>query len=331
MVKILMMGAREDEKVFATEWAKKNNVTLKITSAVLSEKTYPMTKGFDGLSLQQTMGIPKEMYTDLKNDGFKQIAQRSAGFDMYDIEEARNQGIKITNVPAYSPNSVAEFVVASALNAVRHLNDIEKNVSKCDFRWSTTIMSNEIRSLTIGILGTGRIGQIVAKIFKGFGANVIGYDLFQNESAKKYLTYENDFDEFIKKSNILTIHTPLTENNYHMFNDNTFKKMTPGTILINAARGAIVDTKSMIKALDSGQLQFCIMDTYENEMPYVTYDWSKKTIEDPLLDEIIKRDDIQYTPHIAFYTDIAVKNLVYGGLNACLEILTTGDSQSIVN
>ncbi|EOI52189.1 hypothetical protein RV02_GL002883 [Enterococcus gilvus] len=326
-----MMGAREDEKEFAIKWAKENNVTLKITSKFLNDKTYSMIKGFDGLSLQQTMGLPTKMYTDLKNDGFKQIAQRSAGFDMYNLEEARKQGIKITNVPAYSPNSVAEFVVASALNAVRHLNDIESNVSKHDFRWSAPIMSNEIQSLTIGILGTGRIGQVVAKIFKGFGAKVIGYDLFQNESAKKILTYENDFDKFVKKSNILTIHTPLTQDNYHMFNDNTFKKMTPGTILINAARGAIVDTKSMMRALDSGQLKFCAMDTYENEMPYVTYDWSKKHLEDPLLNEIIKRDDIQYTPHIAFYTDVAVKNLVYGGLNACLEILETGNSKSIVN
>ncbi|WP_239256860.1 D-2-hydroxyacid dehydrogenase [Listeria ilorinensis] len=331
MTKILMMGTRKDETLFANQWAKDHDVSLTTSTEFLNNETYHLLKGFDGLCLQQTMGLPDDMYARLKKDGFTQIAQRSAGVDMYHLEEAKRQGIKITNIPAYSPNSVAEFVVSSALNAIRHTHAIQNRVSKHDFSWDQSILSREIRSLTIGILGTGKIGQIAAQIFKGFGATVIGYDLYQNKSAKNFLTYKDDFDDFLKKSDIITIHMPLTPENYHQFNEEALKKMKPGAILINAARGGIVDTKALLKMVDSGHLSYCVLDTYENEMPFVTKDWTEKSLEDPVLEALLEHENIQYTPHIAFYTDMAIENLVCGGLQACLDILKTGDSAYVVN
>lgn len=331
MLKILMMGARKDEKAFAEEWAQANNVEVTVSNEVLNDSTYHLLKGYDGLSLQQTMGIPTEMYSRLKNDGFNQIAQRSAGIDMYDLAEAKKQGILITNVPAYSPNSVAEFTVNSALNCLRHTQTIQKRVNNHNFTWDQSILSTEVRSLTIGVLGTGRIGQITAEIFKGFGANIIGHDLYKNPAAEKVLTYEDDFDAFLGQSDIVTIHMPLTKDNHHQFNQETFAKMKPGAILINAARGAIVKTDDLLAALDSQQLACCALDTYENEMPYVTRDWSDKPLEDPIFEALLQREDVLYTPHIAFYTKTSVENLVEGGLSACHSILTTGTADTIVN
>lgn len=117
----------EDERAFSEEWAK-NNIDLTITDEILNEDTYHLLEGFDGISLQQTMGIPTSMYARLKKDGFKQIAQRSAGVDMYDLEAASENNIFVTNVPAYSPNSVAEFAVSSALNCLRHTQEIQKEL-----------------------------------------------------------------------------------------------------------------------------------------------------------------------------------------------------------
>lgn len=331
MKRILMMGAREDEKAFAKQWAKDNNVEVEVSYDVLSNDTYHLLEGFDGLSLQQTMGIPKEMYKRLSDDGFKQIAQRSAGVDMYDLEEAKLQNILVTNVPAYSPNAIAEFTVSSALNCVRHTQRIQDRVKKQNFTWDKSILSREIRSMTIGILGTGRIGQITAQILKGFGANIIGFDLYKNPSAEDYLTYVDSFDDFLAQSDMISIHMPLTDDNHHLFNKETFAKMKPGAILLNPARGAIVNTKDLIEALDSGQISSCALDTYENEMPYVTRDWEGKNLEDPILEELISREDVLYTPHIAFYTETAVENLVSGGLGACLDILETGTTDNIVN
>lgn len=331
MNKILMMGAREDEKEFALRWAEKNKASVTVTDEILSEETYHLLAGFDGISLQQTMGIPIEMYQKLNQDGFKQIAQRSAGFDMYHLEEAKKQKISITNVPAYSPNSVAEFTVSSALNCLRHSELIQKRATSHNFSWDKNILSREVRSLTIGILGTGRIGQITGEIFKGFGAEIIGYDLYKNPNAEKTLRYEDNFDHFLEQSDIISIHMPLTEDNHHLFNEETFSKMKKNSILINAARGAIVDTKALLQALNQGQIACCALDTYENEMPYVTKNWQNTPLEDPILEELIKREDVLYTPHIAFYTETSVENLVHGGLDACLSILNTGTADTIVN
>jgi D-lactate dehydrogenase len=185
--------------------------------------------------------------------------------------------------------------------------------------------------LTIGILGTGRIGRVTAEIFKGFGAKIIGFDVFKSPEAENILDYVEDFDQFLAQSDLISIHMPLTKENHHLFNDDTFAKMKPGSILINAARGGILDTEALIKALDSGQLSACALDTYENEMPYVTKDWSDKEIEDKILLELINREDVLYTPHIAFYTETSVENLVFGALDACLSVLTTGTAPTIVN
>lgn len=325
------MGAREDEKAFAEKWAKDNNVDLTISYDILDNSTYHLLQGHDGISMQQTMGIPTDMYKRLKEDGFKQIAQRSAGVDMYDLDAAKEQNISITNVPAYSPNSVAEFTVGSALNLLRHTQKIQQRVADQNFTWDKTIISKEVRSLKIGVLGTGRIGQITAEIFKGFGAEIIGYDLYKNKEAEKVLTYVDDLDEFLAQADLVTIHMPLTKDNHHFFNKETFAKMKPGAFLINAARGGIMDAEALIDALESGQITACALDTYENEMPYVTKDWSGKDLKDPVLESLIKREDVLYTPHIAFYTETSVENLVSGGLDACLSILETGTADTIVN
>ncbi|MDZ5584718.1 D-2-hydroxyacid dehydrogenase [Enterococcus cecorum] len=331
MKKILMMGVREDEKYFARKWAEEHNVIVHFSNQILDEKTYELTQGFDGLCLQQTVGISKELYHKLAADGFKQIAQRSAGIDMYDLQEAKNNNLMITNVPAYSPNAIAEFTVATLLYGLRHLQLIKTKNMKFDFTWNQDILSKEVRSLNIGILGTGRIGQVVAKILNGFGAHIIGYDLYQNENAKDYLQYEEDFNTFLAQSDVITIHMPLTKGNYHLFDENTFSKMKNGAILINAARGGIIDTQALLNALNTNKLSFCALDTYENEMPYVNKDCSNKEVTDDLLKQLIANEKVLYTPHIAFYTETAVENLVYGGLNACLDILNTGTSEYVVN
>lgn len=331
MKKILMMGVREDEKYFARKWAEEHNVIVHFSNQILDEKTYELTHGFDGLCLQQTVGISKELYHKLAADSFKQIAQRSAGVDMYDLQEAKNNNLIITNVPAYSPNAIAEFTVATLLYGLRHLQLIKSKNEKFDFTWNQDILSKEVRSLKIGILGTGRIGQVVAKILNGFGAHIIGYDLYQNENAKDYLQYEEDFNTFLAQSDVITIHMPLTKDNYHLFDENTFSKMKNGAILINAARGGIIDTQALLNALNTNKLSFCALDTYENEMPYVNKDYSNKEVTDDLLKQLIANEKVIYTPHIAFYTETAVKNLVYGGLNACLDILNTGTSEYVVN
>ena len=330
-MKLLMMGAREDERVFAEKWAKENKIDLEITNDFLSPDTLHLVEGKDGIALQQTMGLPKEMYQQLADLGIKQIATRSAGYDMYDLEAATEAGLIVTNVPEYSPNAIAEFAVTSALATVRQLNKIQANMAKQDFRWAKDMISREIRSMTVGIIGTGRIGRITAQILKGFGAEIIAYDLYQNDDAKEFLTYKDSVEEVVKEADLISIHMPATKDNHHLFNDDLFNLMKDGSFLVNTARGMIVDTAALLRALDSGKLAGAALDTYENEMPYVTKDFTDKEIEDEIFKELVNREDVIFTPHIAFYTDTAVENLVAGGLNAVYDVVTTNDSSNRVN
>lgn len=331
MTKIMMFGVREDEKGLAREWASKNNVELDFSEDILTMETIEQLKAYDGVSTQQTGKLDDRIYKRLNELGIKQIAQRSAGFDMYNLEEAAKNDIIISNVPSYSPNSISEYAVTAALQLVRKTALIEKRVKENDFRWIEEIRAREIKSLEVAIIGTGRIGQIAAQIFRGFGSKVVGYDLYPNEAAKDYIDYKDSLEEAVQNADIVSIHMPATADNYHMFDQALFDQFKDGAIFINTARGSIVDTEALIAALDSGKLESAALDTYEYESTYFTKDYRGQEIEDSVLQELLTREDVLLTPHIAFYTDIAVKNLVEGGLDATLSVIKTGTCDTKLN
>lgn len=331
MTKIIMFGVREDEKGAALAWADRNEVEITFTSEILTPETIEQVKGYDGISIQQTAKLDDSIYEQLSEMGIKQIAQRSAGIDMYDLDKATENNLIISNVPSYSPSSIAEYAVTSALQLVRKTHLIDQRVSNKDFRWEKTIMAKEVKSLEVAIIGTGRIGQIAAKIFQAFGAKVVGFDVYPNEQAKQYLEYKDSVGEAVANADIVSIHMPATKDNYHLFNDTLFNQFKDDAVFINTARGSVVDTEALIKALNSGKLSGAALDTYENESTYFPKDFRDKEISDLILKELMDREDVILTPHIAFYTDIAVMNLVEGGLDAALSVLKTGTCETRVN
>lgn len=331
MTKIMMFSVKEHEKEAAHDWAKENQIEVTLSQEPLSVETVDQLKGYDGVTTQQTGKLDEEIYQRLSELGIKQIAQRSAGFDMYDLDKASEHGIIISNVPSYSPNSIAEYAVTSALQLVRKTHLIDQKVKAQDFRWQKPIMAKEIKSLEVAIIGTGRIGQIAAQIFKGFGSKVVGYDLYPNEQAKQFIDYKDSVAEAVANADIVSIHMPATEDNYHLFNKELFSQFKDGSVFINTARGTIVDTVALIKALDSGKLSGAALDTYEHESTYFPKDFRDKEISDSVLAELLTREDVILTPHIAFYTDTAVKNLVDGGLDAALSVIQTGSCETRIN
>lgn len=178
------------------------------------------------------------------------ISQRSAGVDKYNLDKLNELGMTLINVPRYSPNAIAEYVVLSALYFTRNLNNIYQNVEKHDFRWQLPILSREMRTLTVGIVGVGNIGRAAAKLFHRFGANVIGYAHHESDEVAGILDYV-DLDELYAKSDVITFHVPGTDANYHLVNDESIAKMKVGVILINALRGIVVDTEVVLRALDN--------------------------------------------------------------------------------
>lgn len=331
MYKFILFNVREEEVELTKAWAKENNVELTFVDDQLTMDNIHLVEGHDGLSTSQNSKVPNEAYPILKEFGIKQIAQRSAGFDYYDLEEAKKHGIIISNVPSYSPESIAEFAVTSALNLVRKTREIEEKTNEHDFRWQPSIRAGLVNEMTVGVIGTGHIGRVTAKLFHGFGAKIVAYDIYQNEEAKSFLEYKDSIEEVVSMSDIVTLHVPATKDNFHQFNYEMFKNFKPTAYLVNAARGSVVDTKGLIKALDDGLLAGAALDTYENESPFIPKDFSDKEIDDELFLEVLNHEKILFTPHIAHYTDVSVRNIMQIALKSVLEVLETGDTQNRVN
>lgn len=264
--------------------------------------------------------------------GIKQIAQRSAGFDIYDFDLAQKYDLIISNVPSYSPHSIAEYTVSQALNLVRNYNDIQQKTASYDFRWQPEILSRSIKDLKVAVIGTGRIGSIVAKIFaQGFGAEVIAYDIAPNESYKSFLTYAKSINEAVQEADIVTVHIPASKDSDYLFDDALFNEFKPGSVFINCARGAIVKTSALIHALDNGILKGAALDTYEGEKGLFPSDQRHSELKDEVLKQLIERQDVIVSPHIAFYTDAAVENLIVDALDATIDVIETGDTKLRVN
>ncbi|MGO3048806.1 lactate dehydrogenase [Staphylococcus casei] len=332
MTTIKLFGVRPEDIPYIEAWSTQRAVEVDLDKDLLTIDTVDRVKGFDGVSLSQQLPLDEEVYKKLHEFGIKQIAQRSAGFDCYDFELAKKYDLIISNVPSYSPHSIAEYTVSQALNLIRNYNDIQQKTAEFDFRWQPEILSRSMKDLKVAVIGTGRIGSIVAKIFaKGFETQVVAYDIFPNEALKSFLTYETSISEAIKDADIVTVHIPASKENNYLFNDALFNQFKEGAVFINCARGTIVDTKALVNALDNGKIKGAALDTYEGEKGLFPSDQREGTFEDELLKHLITRQDVIVSPHIAFYTDAAVENLIVDALDATIEVLQTGDTQLRVN
>jgi len=328
-VKLLMYGVQDHEKKIIADWAESHKVDIVTTPDFLSEQTVARAKSFDGICIQQpiALGGPK-LYAQLKDYGIRQIATRTAGYDMIDLAEAENNGLIVTNVPAYSPYAVAELAVTQAMQLVRHIPQFQKRISNQDFRWSG-LLSKEIRSLTVGIVGTGRIGATAAELFKGLGARVIGFDQYPNDRVKSILDYRPSLEAVLKEADIVSLHTPLFDSTRHMINKNTLKLMKKSAFLINIARGGLINTEDLIDALETGEIAGAALDTFENET-VINKNLSGQPLDDPLLAKLIAMDQVLLTPHVGFFTETAIQNIDEGALDCVVEVLETGTSRNRV-
>ncbi|MCR1934248.1 D-2-hydroxyacid dehydrogenase [Clostridium tepidum] len=334
-MKILMYSVRDHEKPAIKKWLEKNpDVKIDLCTEALSEDTVCKSKGYDGIAIQQTNSIGGEIvYSTLKKYGIKQIASRTAGVDMIDLNLASANDILVTNVPAYSPNAIAELAVTHTMNLLRNIKTINKRIAFGDYRWSADLIAKEIRSITVGIVGTGKIGSTSAKLFKGLGANVIGYDAYPNKKLEDegILTYKNSLEDLLKESDVVSLHTPLIESTKHMINKNNLKYMKPDAFIVNTSRGGVINTKDLIEALEQNKIAGAALDAFENEGLFLNKVIDPTKIPDPQLDKLLKMDQVLITHHVGFFTTTAVQNMVDTSLDSVVEVLKTNDSINKVN
>ncbi|ARJ51337.1 D-2-hydroxyacid dehydrogenase [Staphylococcus lutrae] len=333
MKKIKVFDVREDERLALEQWAlaHQGEVEIECIEGALDEQQIAQFTDVDGITISQTTTFNSQFYALLADKGIFHIAQRSAGYDQFDLAAANLENVKISNVPSYSPQSIAEFAVTRTLELVRHTAQIDRNMAQHDFTWNLNLQGRTIESLTIGVLGTGRIGRRAAKIFKGFGAKVLAYDIAPDEQLKDILTYVDSLEALIQQVDVLTLHIPGSKENYHVVNESVLKQAKPGLLLINAARGSVLDTQALIRGLNEGRIAGAAIDTYENEGAYFRHDWGHRQLEDDTLQLLLEHDHVLLSPHVAFYTDEAVKNLVDIPLDDVLSFIHTRQAENIVN
>ncbi len=244
----------------------------------------------------------------LANNGTKLIALRCAGFNNVDVPVARALGIKIVRVPAYSPYAVAEHAVGLILTLNRKLHRAYNRVREGNFSLEG-LLGFDLHGRTIGIIGTGRIGQVVAKIMTGFGCKVLAYDLYHNPECTAIGVEYVELVQLFSQSDIITLHCPLTPETYHLINQEAIAKMKPHAMLINTGRGALIDTKSIIVALKSGQVGSLGLDVYEQESELFFEDLSDQIIQDDTFARLMTFPNVIITGHQAFFTEDAMKSI----------------------
>jgi D-lactate dehydrogenase len=244
----------------------------------------------------------------LTNNGTKLIALRCAGYNNVDVPAAKALGIKIVRVPAYSPYAVAEHAVGLILTLNRKLHRAYNRVREGNFSLEG-LLGFDLHGRTIGIIGTGKIGRVVAKIMTGFGCKVLAYDLHPNPECEKIGVEYIDLLQLFARSDIITLHCPLTPETYHLVNEEAIAKMKPHAMLINTGRGALIDTKAIIIALKSGQIGSLGLDVYEQESELFFEDLSDKIIQDDTFARLMTFPNVIITGHQAFFTEDAMRSI----------------------
>lgn len=310
-MKVLCYGVRDVEEKFFHELNKKFNFDITCIPQYLNTpETAWLAKGYDAVILRGNCWATKENLDIYKECGVKYVLTRTVGINHIDKEYANSLGMKMAYVPFYSPNAIAELAVTHAMMLVRNMSLTTSMTSKKDFRVVSGMFSKEIRNCTVGVIGLGKIGFTAAKLFKGLGANVLGYDIFPKENVEDVLT-QVSLDELVKNSDIISLHVPFIKEQGKLVTEEFLNKMKKGSILINTGRGETVDTHALVEALKSGHLAGAGLDTLDNEAEIFFKDFSDKEIQNKDFDELVKLyPRVLISPHIGSFTDEAVTNMI---------------------
>ncbi len=330
MMKLIDYGVRDNEKPYIEEWSKANNIEVKIVPELLNPETIEQAKGYDGVVAYQQLPYDAAIFDKMNEFGIHVLSLRNVGVDNVPFDALKKNNIKLTNVPSYSPTAIAEYSVTGLMILLRSMKSMIRKVDQHDFRWAPDI-GRELNELTVGVAGTGRIGRAAIKIYQGFGAKVIAFDKYKNADIEKQGLYVDSLDELLKESDVVTLHLPSLGAGNTVINKDTIAEMKDGAIVVNTGRGNLIKTQDLYDAVVSEKLYGAVLDVYENEVGIFNSDRTDEELEDKLLEKLIKSPRIVLSPHIAFYTTTAVKNMATISLNSMMDELNNGKSDNEID
>lgn len=314
-MKVFVFNYRDfDEAEYFTKESEALGVELGICRETPTLANIDLAAGYDCISIITTP-IDAALMKRIKELGIKMVSTRTIGYDHVDIKAAKELGIKVSNA-TYSPNGVADYAIMLMLMASRKMKHIMERADIRDFSLKG-IQGREFASFTVGIIGTGRIGRTVVRHLSGFGCRILAYDLYESEEVKQYATYV-PLEEIWQQCDLISFHAPLTDENFHMVNAETIAKMKDRVILVNTARGGLIDSQALIDAIESGKVGAAALDVVENEFNLYYYDLKSQVLQNRELAILKSFPNVIVTPHMAFYTDRDVHDMVYASLKSCL-------------
>lgn len=322
-MKITAYETRKDEKDIFKQLAEGLNVEIVYTDKALSEKTIHLAEGSQGITVLGTE-INAPLLHQLKELGVDYIATRTVGYNHIDLHTARELNIRISNA-SYGPNGVADYTVMLILMSLRKYKQAMFRANVNDYSLKG-LQGKEMKDLTIGIIGTGRIGAQVIENLSGFGSRIIAFDTFQNEQVKEAAEYVS-LEELYQQSDIISLHIPLFDTTAQMINAASLSKMKDGVIIINCSRGELMSNADIIDAIESEKIGALGLDVFENEAGIYHFDRRTDIIKNREMAYIRQFPNVIMTQHMAFYTDAAVREMVTCGVKSLVSFIETDNTE----
>lgn len=322
-MKIAFFDTKPYDKPSFDKYGKEYGITFKYFETKLNEDTVYLAKGYDGVCAFVNDTVNEVVIDHLAELGVQILALRCAGFNNVNLKHAYGK-IHVLRVPAYSPYAVAEHAMALLLTSIRRIH--KAYIRSRDFNFSLSGLTGfDLYGKTVGVIGTGRIGRVFIDICRGFGMKVLAYDKFPAEGLDNGDTIRYvELDELFAKSDIISLHCPLTEETHHIMNASTLEKCKKGVVLINTSRGALVDAEALLLGIKSRKVGAACLDVYEEESDLFFEDNSGHIMEDDTLARLISMPNVIVTSHQAFLTEEALENIAQTTVKNIVEFMETG-------
>lgn len=315
-----------DELPCFEKYCEKYKVTYAYTTETPCLENLELARGYEVVNIITTV-IDRPMLDKFHEMGVKCLATRTIGYDHIDTEYAKSLGIGVIHI-SYSPNSVADYTIMMMLMGCRRMKHIMERASIQDYTLKGKL-GRELPDLTVGIVGTGRIGKTVIRHLSGFGCRMLAYDIYESEEVKEYAEYV-DLETIYRECDIITLHAPATEENYHMINAKVIAMMKQDVILINCARGSLIDTDALIDGIESGRIGFAGLDVVEHESGLYYFNRMGEPLHNPKLAILRSYSNVLVSPHTAFYTDEAVANMAENSILGSMKFMNGEDTPYLV-
>jgi len=305
-MKIAFFNTKPYDKEFFEKYNQSDEITF--YEVPLNPQSIRLAEGFEGICVFVNDKLNSEIILTLQSLGIKLIVLRCAGFNNVDLNAAKKAGIKVMRVPAYSPYAVAEHALALIMTLNRKTHKAYNRVREGNFSLEN-LTGFDLHLKTVGVIGTGKIGEVFAKIMTGFGCKVLAYDPFPNLALQAAGIEYIDLESLLNHSHIVSLHCPLTEATRHLINQQTISQMKDGAMLINTSRGALIDTQAVVEALKSKKIGYLGMDVYEQEENIFFNDLSQQILQDDTLARLMTFPNVLITSHQGFFTEEALTQI----------------------